>query len=210
MHAFPVTFSSVFRPSVLWRTPVTLCAAFALASPAAAQLLSGLSVEPVQIKAGEQARATINLDVMSGTNCGVRLHWGDGQTMDIKISNAKDIPFVATHAYAKPGNYELMVEPAGVAAKPKCGGRTQKAQVMVAALPATTVANPAVSATPAIKPARTCPVGWALGKTGVNKKTQAFTCSAPTNTAVPQPRLVCPGDLTYFENSKRGQLGCRI
>ena len=176
MHAFPVTFSSVFRPSVLWRTPVTLCAAFALASPAAAQLLSGLSVEPVQIK----------------------------------ISNAKDIPFVATHAYAKPGNYELMVEPAGVAAKPKCGGRTQKAQVMVAALPATTVANPAVSATPAIKPARTCPVGWALGKTGVNKKTQAFTCSAPTNTAVPQPRLVCPGDLTYFENSKRGQLGCRI
>jgi hypothetical protein len=49
-----------------------------------------------------------------------------------------------------------------------------------------------------------------LAKPGVNKKTQAFTCTAKAGTKIPEPKLACPGDLTYFDNSKKGQLGCRI
>lgn len=32
---------------------------------------------------------------------------------------------------------------------------------------------------------------------------------AKAGTAVPEKKVSCPGDLTYFENGKKGQLGCK-
>ena len=60
------------------------------------------------------------------------------------------------------------------------------------------------------KPMSPCPEGWALAKPGVNPKTKAFSCTAKPGTKIPEPRIVCPGDLTYSENSKKGQLACRL
>ena len=54
-----------------------------------------------------------------------------------------------------------------------------------------------------------CPEGWKLAARSVNKKSGAFACSAKAGTAAPAQRLECPGSLTYFENTKKGQLGCR-
>lgn len=189
------------------RTARSLLAAalVALALPASAQLLASLSAEPAQARVGEPVRFTLNLDVTGGANCGVHMHWGDGQTETFKINQAKDIPLVTTHTFAKPGTYQVVAEGKRVESTLKCGGRNQAFTVVVA--PATPVAAapaPAGAAKPTV-----CPDGWALAKPGVNKKTGAYTCSAKAGTPLPTARATCPGDLSYFENAKKGQLGCK-
>jgi hypothetical protein len=49
-----------------------------------------------------------------------------------------------------------------------------------------------------------------LAAKSVNKKTGAFNCSAKPGTALPDKKLTCPGDTGYFENAKKGSLGCRL
>lgn len=178
-----------------------------VAGSASAQLVAGIGVQPGTVKAGEQATVTVQFDVMSGTNCGLRVHWGDGTTGDFKINQAKDVPLVVQHAWPKPGTYTLKAEGKTVGITPKCGGRTHETTLVVnATAPAAAAARPAGNATMA----RTspCPAGWALSKPGVGKN-GGFTCTAKAGTAAPAQRPACPGDLTYFENTKRGQLGCR-
>jgi hypothetical protein len=100
----------------------------------------------------------------------------------------------------------------------KCLGKRQKVTYTVAAAPAPVAAAPAAApAAPApaakampAKPISPCPEGWTLTKAGVNKKTQAFSCTAKPGTKIPEPKMACPGDLTYSENSKKGQLACRV
>ena len=48
-----------------------------------------------------------------------------------------------------------------------------------------------------------------LDKKSVNKKTGAYTCTAKAGTAAPASHAACPGSLSYFENSKKGHLGCK-
>jgi hypothetical protein len=55
-----------------------------------------------------------------------------------------------------------------------------------------------------------CPEGWRLDPKSVNRKTGAYTCTAKAGTKPPAAKLECPGDTGYFENAKRGQLGCRL
>ncbi|MFM9880652.1 MAG: hypothetical protein ACKVOO_09625 [Burkholderiaceae bacterium] len=189
--------------------PLLACAIF-LSTTSFAQLITGLSVEPAQIKAGESVKATVALDILSGVNCGLRLSWDDGQAEDINLLDAKNIPFAATHAYAQPGTYELTVEPLSIAGKPRCGGRRQTATLVVAAI--ATAAAPAPTTTASATPASAsaaCPTGWKMTRSGVNKRTQAFNCFAAPRTAVPTPKLVCPDGLRYFEDARRGLLGCR-
>lgn len=179
-------------------------ACVAVTLPASAQLLSSLSAEPAQVKVGEPVKFTLNVDVLGGTNCGVHMHWGDGQSQTFKINQAKDVPLVSSHTFAKPGTYKVVAEGKRVEATPKCGGKNQEITVTVAS------ATP-VATTPAGKPAAAavCPDGWALAKPGVNKKTGAYTCTAKVGTALPAARATCPGELSYFENAKKGQLGCK-
>jgi hypothetical protein len=186
-----------------------------LATSTFAQTVSGVKVEPAQIKAGESVKVTVSFDNADTPNCGMKIKLGDGREERVKINQAKDVPFVLAHTYAKAGNYTVYAEPSGTGSTLKCSGKTVNAAVAVAALPAPVAAAPAsqaasaAKATPA-KPVTPCPDGWALAKPGVNKKTQAFTCTAKAGTKIPEPKLACPGDLTYFDNSKKGQLGCRI
>jgi hypothetical protein len=94
----------------------------------------------------------------------------------------------------------------------KCAGKNQITVVTVAAPVAPVAAAAPAAAAPVAKAAmaETCPAGWKLAKPGVNKKTKAFTCTAKANTKLPEAKVACPGDLTYFENAKKGQLGCRV
>jgi hypothetical protein len=175
-----------------------------------AQTLTGIKVEPAQIKAGETVKLTADLEAKGNQiNCGLLFVWGDGTTSSEKITSERDIPRVATHTYAKAGNYTVSVEPTKAGSSLKCLGKDLKATVAVAALPV--VAAPApVAAASAAKPADICPADWKLAKPGVNKKTKAFTCTAKPNTKLPEAKVSCPGDLSYFENAKKGQLGCRV
>jgi ribosomal protein L12E/L44/L45/RPP1/RPP2 len=185
----------------------------ACVSAVSAQTLTGIKVEPAQIKAGESVKLTADLEAKGNQiNCGLLFVWGDGTTSSEKITSERDIPRVATHTYAKAGNYTVSVEPTKAGSSLKCLGKDLKATVAVAALPvaAAPVAAAASAAKPAAKPADLCPADWKLAKPGVNKKTQAFTCTAKPNTKLPESKVSCPGDLTYFENAKKGQLGCRV
>jgi ribosomal protein L12E/L44/L45/RPP1/RPP2 len=183
-----------------------------------AQTVSGLSLEPASPKAGEAVKATVSFDKADNPNCGIKIHWGDGQFSEAKINQAKDIPYAASHTYAKAGSYNVMVEPKRVDTTLKCSGKNITKAVAVAAVAAPAAAAPAAApaaAASAAKPAAAakpalCPEGWALAKPGQSAKTKAFTCTAKAGTKIPDAKLSCPGDLTYFENSKKGQLGCRV
>ncbi len=189
-----------------------LACAVSLSGASHAQLITSISVEPAQIKAGESAKATVGLEILSGVNCGIRLSWDDGQADDVNLLDPKNIPFVASHTYAQPGTYELTVEPLSIAGKPRCGGRRQTVQLVVAAVAPAPAAAPVASSAPSAATAPTataCPAGWKMTRSGINKKTQTFNCFAPPRTAVPTTKLVCPDGLRYFEDSRRGLLGCR-
>jgi hypothetical protein len=195
-----------------------ILAAFAatLALGVSAQTLTTVKVDNASLTVGGTVKATAEFDIKDNViNCGMRINWGDGTFAENKINQAQDVPMVATHQYAKPGKYEVMAEGHRVGSVLKCAGKNQITIVNVAAAPVAAApapaAAPAAAATMAKAPAAaTCPAGWKLAKPGVSKKTKAFTCTAKANTPLPEPKVTCSGDLTYFENAKKGQLGCRV
>lgn len=176
----------------------------ALALPAAgmAQTLTGVKVAPAEIRAGESVKITVNFDSEGAINCGLRLHLGDGATIDYKINQQKDLSLTVPRAYAKAGEYRIMAEPKTVGLLLKCNGKNQTALLKVSS--GTAAAAPKAAAVAAAQ----CPDGWTLDSKSVRKKTGAFTCQAAPGTK-PSTRLSCPGDLTYFENRRKGLMGCR-
>jgi hypothetical protein len=215
-------------------------AAWALAASVQAQTVSGVKLEPAQAKVGEPVKITVSFEPTELSNCALRVHFGDGQVQKYTVSKASDMPLVITRAYDKPGQYRIDVEPTTAGITLKCLGRRTQVMLNVAAVPSPTpTVSSAVTPSSSVRPTATtapatvtasaptaastatttaavpsktalCPEGWTLAKPGQNAKTKAFTCSAKVGTKIPEPRLNCPGDLTYFENSKRGQLGCRV
>jgi PKD domain len=175
------------------------CATFA----AQAQTLTGATMAPAEIKAGEKTTLTASFELKdNATNCRVQVNFGDGTPAEVfKINQAKDVPLVATHTYAKAGTYTVSVEPRTKLPMLKCTGGDKSTTVKV--LPVPVAAAPAAAGAPA------CPAGWTLDKKSVVKKTGAFTCSAKAGTAAPAEKLACPGTLAYVENTKKGQIGCR-
>ena len=183
---------------------LTAAAALALISAAAhAQTLSGVKVEPAAANPGQAVKITATFENAESPNCNVRVHYGDGASKDFKINQPKDVPLVTEHSYAKAGSYTVTVQPRSALPMIQCGGNKQSAVVKVAA-PAKVAAAPAAAAA-----APACPDGWKLDAKSVNKKTGAYTCTAKAGTAAPASKLACPAPLGYFENSSKGQLGCR-
>lgn len=202
------------------RTSAVVLALAALSGTAFAQTLAGINVEPNKVVLGGSVKATVAIDVKSGINCGMRLRWGDGSVDNVKVNQKKDVPWVASHTYTKAGSYEIMAEGNSQGMVPGCGGKNQKVVLEVTAPPApapvAAVAPAAAKAgavpkatTVAAVPVNPCPEAWKLSKAGIHKTTKAFTCTAAANTKLPEQRLTCPGSLDYFENSKKGQLGCK-
>lgn len=191
-----------------------------LAIGAQAQTLSGLKIEPAVPKVGEAVKITLDFTNADAPNCGMKIMTGDGRAEEAKINQTKDVPYVISHTYAKPGSYTVIAEPKRSGSSLKCAGKNINKVITVAAVPVVAAASAVVAAPAApaagtattmpAKKANLCPEGWALAKPGVSKKTQSFTCTAKAGTKIPEPKLACPGDLTYFDNSKKGQLGCRV
>jgi len=176
------------------------CTAFVAQS----QTLTGAKMEPAEIKAGEKSTLTASFDLKdNAVNCNVRVEFGDGASENFKLNQAKDVPLVASHAYAKPGSYTVKVLPRTKLPMLKCNGGDHSAMLKVVAPPVVAAAPAATAAAPS------CPEGWKLDKKSVVKKTGAYTCTAKVGTAAPAGKLACPGTLGYFENTKKGQLGCR-
>lgn len=174
-----------------------------------AQTLKGITVDKTQVEAGQTVTATVTLEAAGSHNCGIRVRWGDGAVSERKIKSAADIPFVATHAFNKPGDYTVVADPGRIGGSLACIGQNTSVVVKVSAPAAAAAPAPAGKASAAAAAGPVCPDGWKLNPKSVVKKTGAYTCTAKAGTPAPEKRPVCPGDLTYFENSKRGQLGCR-
>jgi hypothetical protein len=175
----------------------------AAAGWASAQTLQGIKVEPASARVGDEVTLTANFDVSGGLNCNVRIEFGDGAQQNVAINQLKDATTVLRHRYDKAGNYTASVKPVTRLPLFKCLGDIKTASVVVAAAADKPVAPTAAAEAPQ------CPAGWKLDARSVNKKTGAFTCSAKAGTTAPSGKLACPGDLGYFENVKKGQLGCR-
>ncbi len=190
--------------------------AAAMLGTAHAQFLDGLSVSPASAKAGEPVTITVSMAVLSTSYCGFIVFFGDGSSVDGVVDVQKPPPFVTTHTYAKPGQYSLSVGGRSVESHPNCAGPDKTASVTV-----TEVVKPVVAAAPPVpaKPAApvkaaptaatVCAETWKVVPKTFSAKTGAYSCSAKAGTALPKEKSVCPGDLTYFENIKKGQYGCR-
>ncbi|MEN9887776.1 MAG: hypothetical protein RL758_2354 [Pseudomonadota bacterium] len=185
-----------------------------MGAAATAQTIGGLSVDKSQVQVGQSVTATVRFDSDGGYNCGLRFYWGDGVTQDIKVLEASQNPLVLRHTYSKPGQYALMAEGKKVTSHLKCQGANARATVGVtpppppAAKPAAASPSSAAAA-PAPAGPSPCPTGWKLDAKSVNKKTGAYTCSAKAGTPAPAAKLSCTGDSGYFENPKKGQIGCK-
>lgn len=167
---------------------------------------------------------TASIDVTSANYCGFIVFFGDGTSVDSYVDSGKASPFVVTHTYAKPGQYTLSLGGRSVQSHPNCGGADKSATVTIVEAPKPVAAAPApaTAAPPAAAPAKAataakaaptaatvCPEKWKLVPKSFSAKTGAYSCSAKPGTALPAEKAACPGDLTYFENVKKGQFGCR-
>ena len=183
--------------------------ALAAANGVHAQTLSSVKLEPAAPMAGQPVTATIALDVAEQANCGLRWYWGDGATEDIKVTDKNALPVKLTHTYAKGGDYRTMAEGKKVTSHFQCAGKNIVTMLKVASPPPPPAAAASAPAPAAKASGPSCPEGWKLDSKSVSKKYGTFTCTAKAGTALPATKPVCSGDLTYFENGKKGQLGCQ-
>ena len=171
-----------------------------------AQTLTDVKLDPAQGLAGQNVTAAISLDVENNANCGLKVHWGDGATQEIKVTDKASVPYKASHTYAKGGDFQVMIEPKRVGSHLKCSGKNITVAYKVAAPVAVA---PVAAASAPMKAGPTCPEGWKLNPKSVNKKTGAYGCTAKAGTPLPEKKPVCPGNLTYSENIKKGMMGCK-
>ncbi|WP_294770585.1 hypothetical protein [uncultured Rhodoferax sp.] len=182
------------------RTQFTaLLAASLLAATAQAQVLGTITASSTNVKVGEPVTITANIDVINNNYCGFVVGFGDGTFKDAVSDVSTPVPLVVTRTYDKPGAYHVTLGGKNVQNHPNCGGPERAVDI--------TVTGMAAKAVPA-KPGDVCEKPWKLsGKP--NAKTGAFTCAAKAGTALPAAKPTCSGDLSYFENTKKGQYGCK-
>jgi hypothetical protein len=193
---------------IYWISLAVLAASFSAATPA--QMIGGVTARPTSVKVGEPVTVTAHVDVKGSNYCGFAVFYGDGKNIESYSDDKKPTPFVTTHVYDKPGTYSISMGGRHVESHPNCGGGDKFATVTVTeGSKAVTAATPIGVAKPtATGLATQCVAPWKLsGK--VNAKTGAYTCVAKAKTALPDPKPICPGDLTSFENAKKAQYGCR-
>ncbi|OYQ38869.1 hypothetical protein CHU94_15675 [Rhodoferax sp. TH121] len=177
----------------------TLLVAALLAGAVHAQVLGTITASSTTVKVGEPVTITANIDVINANYCGFVVGFGDGTFKDAVSDVSTPVPLVVTRTYDKPGSYHVTLGGKNVQNHPNCGGPERAVDI--------TVTGAAKAVAPA-KPGDVCEKPWKLsGK--YNAKTGAFTCAAKSGTALPAAKPTCRGDLSYFENVKKGQYGCK-
>jgi hypothetical protein len=187
-----------------WMAAALVAAGFTLS--AHAQLIGGVTASPTIARAGEPVTVTANVDVVGGNYCGFAVFYGDGKNIESYSDVKKPMPLVTTHVYDKPGTYTISMGGRNVESHPNCGGADKTTTVTVTE-GAKMASAPAATAKPTA--ASVCKAPWKVAAKSFNAKTGAYTCAAKAGSALPEPKPVCPGDLTYFENTKKGQFGCK-
>lgn len=171
----------------------------AVTATAQAQVLGTITASSTSVKVGEPVTITANIDVINANYCGFVVGFGDGTGKDAVSDVSTPVPLVLTKTYGKPGSYHVTLGGRNVQNHPNCGGAERAVDITVTGT-AKAAAGKAAAAT--------CAAPWKLaGK--ANAKTGAYTCAAKPGTALPAAKPACSGDLSYFENAKKGQYGCK-
>ncbi|TXH88747.1 MAG: hypothetical protein E6Q78_10330 [Rhodoferax sp.] len=166
---------------------------------AQAQVLGAITASSTSVKVGEPVTITANIDVINANYCGFVVGFGDGSFKDAVSDASTPVPLVLTKTYDKPGSYHVTLGGKNVQNHPNCGGAERAVDISVTGT---------AKAAPGKAAAAACAAPWKLaGK--ANAKTGAFTCAAKPGTALPTAKPECQGDLSYFENTKKGQYGCK-
>jgi hypothetical protein len=208
------------------------------ATGVSAQTLTSLRLEPGSATVGQEIRITAQLETADkggGINCGLRIVYGDGKSVDLRISKESDIPAVVRYTFTRPGTFTVSAEPKIVGITLPCSGKTQKQVISVSeakpaaaagtygaaagvaaagaaakgtAAPAPAAPAPAIS----LPDATTCPWGWNLNRASINPRTGAFVCNGTPDSVAPTEKLTCAAPLVYFEQltGANRQIGCRL
>lgn len=182
-----------------WALSATLLVA--TAGVAHSQVLGTISASPMTAQVGEPVTVTANIDVVNSNYCGFVVGFGDGTFQDAVSDVSNATPLVLPHSYAKAGTYHVTLGGKNVQNHPNCAGPERAVDI--------SVAGPVVPAKPVVmKPGNVCAKGWKLSGR-LNAKTGTFTCTSKAGVALPAEKPVCKGDLSYFENVKKRQYGCK-
>lgn len=182
---------------------VCMAAGLLLSGAAHAQLLGAITASSTNVKVGEPVTITANIDVVNANYCGFVVGFGDGTFKDAVSDINTPVPLVITRTFDKPGSYHVTLGGKNVQNHPNCAGPERAVDIVV-----TAAAGMAPAGAKPAAAAEVCEKPWkASGKP--NAKTGVFTCAAKPGTPFPAAKPVCKGDLSYFENAKKGQYGCK-
>jgi len=154
------------------------------------------SANPVTLVNGKVvARFVVSSDGNDGSDCGVWVNYGDGDSPDTRIVGRRDGPFPRefTHTFTRAGQYTVMARGERVKQTAGCGGSASTA-INVAEPQSNRRRSAAVPV---------CPDGWSLREASYNRQTGAFTCVP----ASPAQEMDCGPGLRYFERDNT--IGCR-
>jgi hypothetical protein len=162
--------------------------------------IENVRVEPASIKAGASVTITVNGDETQGNNCGLRINYGDGSGLDVKVVDKEQFPRTFTKTYASPGTYTVSVEGKKVTTHFGCMGGARATLIVEAAAPAASpapapaaTAPPPAPAAPAAKagakPIGNCPAGYQASYVAADG---SFACKPPVGAVASAPNLVCP------------------
>lgn len=189
------------KPTLQTTLSLSIALFAGLVGTAHGQVLGNISASAPTVNVGDPVQITAAIDVVSGNYCGFVVGFGDGTFKDAVSDVSNATPLVLTHTYANAGVYHVTLGGKNVQNHPNCSGQERAVDI--------TVVGPVVPAKPVVmKPGDVCAKGWKLsGK--FNAKTGSFTCTSKAGVALPADKPVCKGDLSYFENVKKRQYGCK-
>ena len=189
-----------------------IAAALAMACGAAFAVnkIEGVTIQPASIKAGSSVTITVAGDETQGHNCGLRINYGNGEGLDVKVVNKDQFPRTFTKTYANPGNYTVSVEGKKVTTHFPCNGSAKATLVVEAPPPPPPAATPAPTpgTAPAAKAAApSCPVGY---QASYAAKDGSFQCRQIPDAPTRATRTSCPTGYQMGPSAKDGSYTCRI
>ncbi len=185
-----------------YKIACTAALAIAASSAWAINRIEGVRVSSASVKTGATVTITVSGDESQGNNCGLRINYGDGDGLNVKVIHNAQFPPTFNKTYARPGNYTVSVEGKKVTTHFGCIGSARASLMVEAAAPQPATATapapapatapppaPAPAAKPAAKAVGNCPAGYQASYVAADG---SYACKPPVGAVASTPNLVCP------------------
>jgi hypothetical protein len=194
--------------------PITAVLVMATSTAFAVNRIESVRIDPASVMAGSTVTITITGDETQGNNCGLRINYGDGQGLDVKVVGRDQFPRSFTKTYAVPGNYTVSVEGKRVTTHFGCEGSARALVAVQGAAASPTapavVPAPVPAQVPAAKPgARVVGAGCAEGYQASYVAADGSYQCRPMNAAAKSVRPACAAGYQASYAAQDGTFGCR-